>query len=107
MRGPPAPLERKNGRTVAEEAGHGGPDRIHRPLNRIDRDAEGVLGDVREHVVEHLADPGRVLTVDHTGFLKKGARSAGVQRQYSGTAAGPRTARSESSSRTRVSGAGP
>ncbi|GAA2999914.1 hypothetical protein GCM10010519_35600 [Streptomyces lactacystinicus] len=85
MRGLLAPLERKSGWTVAEEAGHGGPDRIQRLLNRIDRDADGVLDDVREYVVEHLADPGGVLIVDDTGFLKKGVRSAGVRRQYSGT----------------------
>ena len=34
----------------------------------------------------HLGDAGGVLVVDETGFLKKGTRSAGVQRQYSGTA---------------------
>ncbi|MFD5566372.1 IS701 family transposase [Kitasatospora griseola] len=86
LRGLLAPLERKNGWTVAEEAAHGGPDRIQRLLNRIDWDADGLLDDVREYVVEHLADPGGVLIVDDTGFLKKGVRSAGVQRQYSGTA---------------------
>jgi SRSO17 transposase len=87
MRGLLAPLERKNGWTVAEEAGHeGGPDRIRRPLNRIDWDADGVLADVREYVVEHLADPGGVMIVDDTRFLKRGVRSAGVQRQCSGTA---------------------
>ena len=42
--------------------------------------------DVREYVVEHLGDADGVLIVDETGFLKKGTRSAGVQRQYSGTA---------------------
>ncbi len=36
--------------------------------------------------MEHLGDPDAVLIVDDTGFLKKGDRSAGVQRQYSGTA---------------------
>jgi SRSO17 transposase len=41
---------------------------------------------VREYVVERLGDPAGVLIVDDTGFLKKGTRSAGVQRQYSGTA---------------------
>ncbi|CAM5620481.1 hypothetical protein SDIAM26S_00738 [Streptomyces diastaticus subsp. diastaticus] len=92
---------------MAEEAGHIGPDRIQRLLNRIDWDADGVLDDVREYVVEHLADPGGVLIVDDTGFLKKGLRSAGVQRQYSGTAwPTPRTARWEYSSPTRASGAG-
>ncbi|WP_333768045.1 IS701 family transposase [Streptomyces sp. IBSBF 2435] len=86
MRGLIAPLERKNGWTLAEEAGHAGPDRIHRLLNRIEWDADDVLTDVRDYVVENLGDPGAVLIVDDTGFLKKGVRSAGVQRQYSGTA---------------------
>ncbi|MFI6645206.1 IS701 family transposase [Streptomyces sp. NPDC050504] len=86
MRGLVAPLERKNGWTLAGEAGHGGPDRIHRLLNRIDWEADEVLGDVREYVVEQLGDADAVLIVDDTGFLKKGVRSAGVQRQYSGTA---------------------
>ncbi|WP_445271370.1 transposase, partial [Streptomyces sp. DSM 41634] len=61
-------------------------DRIHRLLNRIDWDADEVLDDVRDYVIEHLGDPEAVLIVDDTGFLKKGVRSAGVQRQYSGTA---------------------
>ena len=86
MRGLIAPLERKNGWTLAEEAGHAGPDRIQRLLNRIEWDADEVLDDVRDYVVEHLGDPDAVLIVDDTGFLKKGIRSAGVQRQYSGTA---------------------
>ncbi|MFE2315901.1 transposase [Streptomyces sp. NPDC059441] len=86
MRGLIAPLERKNGWTLAEEAGHAGPDRIHRLLNRIEWDADEVLNDVRDYVVEHLGDREAVLIVDDTGFLKKGIRSAGVQRQYSGTA---------------------
>lgn len=86
MRGLIAPLERKNGWTLAEEAGHAGPDRIQRLLNRIEWDADEVLDDVRDYIVEHLGDPDSVLIVDDTGFLKKGVRSAGVQRQYSGTA---------------------
>ncbi len=36
--------------------------------------------------MEHLGNSGAVLVVDETGFLKKGDKSAGVQRQYSGTA---------------------
>ncbi|MFD8229117.1 IS701 family transposase [Streptomyces massasporeus] len=86
MQGLVAPLERKNGWTLAEQAGHSAPDRIHRLLNRIDWNADEVLDDVRDYVVEHLGDPDAVLIVDDTGFLKKGVRSAGVQRQYSGTA---------------------
>ena len=37
-------------------------------------------------MAEHLGEPGGVLVVDETGFLKKGAMSVGVARQYSGTA---------------------
>ncbi|MGA4979913.1 transposase, partial [Streptomyces cinereoruber] len=72
MQGLIAPLERENGWTLAEEAGHAGPDRIHRLLNRIDWDADEVLDDVREYVVEYLGDREAVLIVDDTGFLKKG-----------------------------------
>ncbi|GAB3076324.1 hypothetical protein GCM10027186_35930 [Micromonospora schwarzwaldensis] len=49
-------------------------------------DVDAVRDDVRDYVIEHLGDPAGVLIVDDTGFLKKGTRSAGVQRQYSGTA---------------------
>ncbi len=49
-------------------------------------DIDGVRDDVRDYVVEHLGDPDGVLICDETGFLKKGLKSAGVQRQYSGTA---------------------
>ena len=45
-----------------------------------------VRDDLRDYVVEHLGDAGGVLVVDGTGFLKKGGKSVGVQRQYSGTA---------------------
>jgi SRSO17 transposase len=41
---------------------------------------------VRSYVVGHLGDPAAVLVVDETGDVKKGSASAGVQRQYTGTA---------------------
>jgi SRSO17 transposase len=81
-----APLERKNGWQLAEAAGDATPDRMQRLLNSARWDARQVRDDLRSYVVEHLGDPGGVLIVDETGFLKKGTRSAGVQRQYSGTA---------------------
>ncbi len=56
MRGLIAPLQRENGWPV-EEAGLDGPDRIQRMLNRIEWDAEEVLDDVREYVVDHLGGP--------------------------------------------------
>jgi SRSO17 transposase len=81
-----AGLERKNGWTLAERAGEVSPDGMQRLLRRADWDVDGVRDDVRDYVVERLGDPAGVLIVDDTGFLKKGTRSAGVQRQYSGTA---------------------
>ena len=79
-------LERKNGWTLAEWAGEVSPDGMQRLLRRADWDVDGFRDDVRAYVVEHLGDADGVLIADDTGFLKKGTRSAGVQRQYSGTA---------------------
>lgn len=81
-----AGLERKNGWTLAERAGEVAPDGMQRLLRRADWDVGGVRDDVRDYVIEHLGHPEGVLIADETGFLKKGTRSAGVQRQYSGTA---------------------
>ena len=81
-----AGLERKNGWTLAEWAGEVSPDGMQRLLRRADWDVDGVRDDIRGYVVEQLGDPDGVLIADDTGFLKKGTRSAGVQRQYSGTA---------------------
>jgi SRSO17 transposase len=81
-----AGLERKNGWTLAEWAGEVSPDGMQRLLRRADWDVDGVRDDIRGYVVERLGDPDGVLIADDTGFLKKGTRSAGVQRQYSGTA---------------------
>src|ERR1700741_1960855 len=81
-----AGLERKNGWTLAEWAGEVSPDGMQRLLRRADWDVDGVRDDVRDYVIEQPGDPDGVLIVDDTGFLKKGTRSAGVQRQYSGTA---------------------
>jgi SRSO17 transposase len=81
-----AGLERKNGWTLAEWAGEVSPDGMQRLLRRADWDVVGVRDDVRGYVAEQLGDRDGVLIADDTGFLKKGTRSAGVQRQYSGTA---------------------
>jgi SRSO17 transposase len=86
VRGLLAPLASKNGWTLAEAAGDKTPDGMQRLLNRASWNADGVRDDVRGYVARHLGDAGGVLIVDETGFVKKGTRSAGVQRQYSGTA---------------------
>src|SRR5919201_526857 len=86
VRGLLAPLASKNGWTLAEAAGDATPDGMQRLLNRAAWDADGVRDDVRAYVAGHLGESDGVLVADETGFLKKGTRSAGVQRQYSGTA---------------------
>src|SRR5688500_660155 len=86
LRGLLSAAERKNGWTLAEQAGDSTPDAMQRLLNHADWDADAVRDDLRDYVVEHLGDDAAVLIVDETGFLKKGAKSAGVARQYSGTA---------------------
>src|SRR3954468_4872356 len=79
-------VERKNGWQVAEYGGYEHPRTIQRVLDRSIWDADAVRDDLREQVVEELGDPEGVLVVDETGFLKKGTKSCGVARQYSGTA---------------------
>src|SRR4028119_187212 len=86
LRGLLAPLGRKNGWQLAEAVGDPTPDGVQDFLSRMRWDADAVRDDLRAYVVEHLGDPDAVLVVDETGFLKKGDKSAGVQRQYSGTA---------------------
>ena len=86
LRGLLAPVERKNGWQLAEAAGDATPGGVQEFLSRARWDADAVRDDLRDYVVEHLADPGAVLVLDETGFLKKGTKSAGVQRQYTGTA---------------------
>ena len=77
-------LERKNGWTLAEAAGEVSPDGMQRLLRTADWNADAVRDELRNYVVERLG-PGGVLIVDETGFIKKGTRSAGVARQYTGT----------------------
>jgi SRSO17 transposase len=78
--------ERKNSWTIAEQAGDLSPDGMQRLLNFYSWDADVVRDDLRGYVLEHLTHPAGVFVADETGFLKKGTKSAGVQRQYSGTA---------------------
>jgi len=84
LRGLLGHLERKNGWTLAEAAGEISPDGMQRLLRTADWDADAVRDELRRYVVERLG-PGGVLIVDETGFIKKGSRSAGVARQYTGT----------------------
>jgi SRSO17 transposase len=86
VRGLASLVERKNSWQLSEHVGHGTPDRLQRLLASAAWDESGVREDVRDWTVGFLADREAVLVADDTGFLKKGRRSVGVQRQYSGTA---------------------
>lgn len=86
LRGLLAPVERKNGWQLAEAAGDRTPDGVQDFLARAQWEADLVREDLRAYVVAHLGDAQAVLVLDETGFLKKGDKSCGVQRQYSGTA---------------------
>lgn len=78
--------ERKNGWHLAETMHEAGPQGMQRLLNAAHWDAEAVRDLLRTYVLEHLGTPEGLLVLDETGFLKKGTHSAGVARQYSGTA---------------------
>jgi SRSO17 transposase len=80
------PLERRNGWQLAEAVGERTPDGVQRLLRTARWDADDARDDLRAYVVAHLGDDQAVLVIDETGFLKKGTKSAGVARQYSGTA---------------------
>src|SRR5712664_1033626 len=85
IRGLLSPVERKNGWTIAEYVGEREPKALQRFLNVSPWDADALLTLNREYAMEHLAEPGGILVADPTGFPKKGTKSVGVQRQYSGT----------------------
>jgi len=79
-------LERKNGWSLAEFAGDATPDGMQRLLNAARWDEDGVRDALGRYVAAELGDPGGVLIAGETGFEKTGVHSAGVQRQYTGTA---------------------
>ena len=79
-------LERKNGWTLAEFAGDATPDGMQRLLSAARWDQDAVRDALGRYVAAELGDPGGVLIADETGFEKSGSHSAGVQRQYTGTA---------------------
>src|SRR5260370_2799320 len=86
LRGLLSGVERKNGWQLAEELDESGPQGVQRLLNAADWDEEAVRDELRTYVVAKLEAEHAVLVVDETGFVKKGKKSVGVARQYSGTA---------------------
>ncbi|MGH3262991.1 MAG: IS701 family transposase, partial [Trebonia sp.] len=85
IRGLLSDLPRKNGWTIAEYVGEREPKATQRFLNLSPWDADEALKINRRYVMEHFTSPEAILVADPTGFAKKGTKSAGVQRQYSGT----------------------
>lgn len=81
-----SPVERKNGWQLAEQVGNQTPYGIQNLLGRAQWNADAVRDELRKYAIEHLGHSQAVLVIDETGFLKKGTKSVGVQRQYSGTA---------------------
>ncbi len=86
VRGLLGDAERKNGWQMAEALGEATPDGVQHLLARADWDADAVRDELIDYVAESLGVPDGVLVVDETGFLKKGVKSCGVARPYSGTA---------------------
>jgi SRSO17 transposase len=85
LRGLLSVVERKNSWQLAEVAGNATPYGIQHLLGRANWDADVVRDELRGYVVERLAGDESVLIVDETGFIKKGQKSVGVKRQYTGT----------------------
>ncbi len=81
-----SPAERKNSWQLAEQSGHPNPYGFQHLLGRADWNPDVLRERLRTYVTDYLADPDAVGVIDETGFLKKGRQSAGVARQYSGTA---------------------
>lgn len=86
LRGLLGSVERKNSWQLAEAAGDATPYGVQHLLGRADWDGDEVRDDLRDYVLEHLSDEEVILVVDESGFLKKGTKSVGVKRQYTGTA---------------------
>ena len=81
-----SPAERKNSWQLAEITGDTTPYAFQHLLGRADWDPDALRDRLRTYVTDYLAAPDAVGVLDETGFLKKGTHSAGVARQYSGTA---------------------
>ena len=81
-----SPAERKNSWQLAEISGDPNPYGFQHLLGRADWDPDALRDNLRTYVTDYLADPDAVGVIDETGLLKKGTHSAGVARQYSGTA---------------------
>jgi SRSO17 transposase len=85
VRGLLSQVERKNSWQLSEESGYSNPYGFQYLLRRAYWDANILQKEIAAEVYNQLGSNG-ILAVDETGFIKKGNKSAGVARQYSGTA---------------------
>lgn len=86
FRGLISPIERKNSWQLAEQAGCEHPYAFQYLLGRATWDVSWLRDCVCRYTVNFMPQEEGVLSLDETGFLKKGKKSAGVGRQYTGTA---------------------
>lgn len=77
--------ERRNIENIAEAVAGGVVRTMQKFVSQGCWDDGEVLGELRRHVVETFGDEDAIINVDETGFAKKGIKSVGVKRQYSGT----------------------
>lgn len=78
--------ERKNSWPVADVGGESSPDGFQYVLSRAEWDTDAVRDELRRSIIHPLGDPHGVLVLDETGLVNKGCHSAGMARQYPGTA---------------------
>ena len=81
-----SPAERKTSWQLAEICGDLNPYGFQHLLGQADWEPDTLRDLLRTYVTDYLAMNDAVGVIDETGFLKKGTYSAGVARQYSGTA---------------------
>jgi SRSO17 transposase len=88
-------MAKRNGWTIAEQAGDRSPERTQRLLNRAVWDAFAAMGVVRRFAVSGLDEAARrsgrrgglaVGAIDETSQQKQGTATAGVKRHYLGCA---------------------
>ena len=78
--------ERKNGWQMSEALGKTTPYQMQQYISRGRYRADKIRDQLRGYVNEELGEADGIIVIDDTGFIKKGEKSCGVQRQYSGTA---------------------
>jgi len=80
-----AGVERRNIENIAESIEGAVVRTMQKFVSQGCWDDTDVLGELRTHVAEALGEDEATINVDETGFPKKGTKSVGVKRQYSGT----------------------